>query len=374
MRRDNDILNGRCDLFAKANSSRSEASLGLDSRSKTPWGPKIWRTVAFHDRPIVGERVRIRSLVEILRTLDALGCVDGLPFMSEMEKYCGQSARVFRSVDKIYDYGGAKNLRRLTNAVLLTGLRCDGEHHGGCQAGCYLIWKTDWLVRLDALSSKIGSLSADSGARQTHHPLANGSPLEAAAIALAKTDARGRYTCQFTKLVGATSPMSASDLRQDLRALVEGNVAPLAFTVALLTRLFNWVQRQRGGADYPLLPKGSARGQPQPARQVLPNGVARVRSRESIAATLDNGGRNRGLWFDLEMLKHCGQKKRVSMRVERIIDDASGKMLHMKTPCLVLDGVQASGEFLRFCPQEESIYWREAWLIPDDDSRETSKN
>jgi hypothetical protein len=36
----------------------------------------------------------------------------------------------------------------------------------------------------------------------------------------------------------------------------------------------------------------------------------------------------------------------------------------MKEPCVVLDGIQGSGEFLRFCPQEDLIYWREPWLTP----------
>ena len=35
-----------------------------------------------------------------------------------------------RHVDKIYDFCGAKNLRRLRDTVLLQGLRCDGAAHG----------------------------------------------------------------------------------------------------------------------------------------------------------------------------------------------------------------------------------------------------
>ena len=86
---------------------------------------------------------------------------------------------------------------------------------------------------------------------------------------------------------------------------------------------------------------------------------------ERIATTLDQASRNRGLWFDLEMLKHCGQLCRVSRRVDRIIDIATGQILAMKTPCLVLQGVDSSGEFLRFWAQHEPLYWREVWLEPD---------
>ena len=55
-------------------------------------------------------------------------------------------------------------------------------------------------------------------------------------------------------------------------------------------------------------------------------------------------------------------------KVARIIDDVSGKMLEMKTPCIVLEGADASGEFLHFCPQQERIFWREGWLAPDRSS------
>jgi len=40
-------------------------------------------------------------------------------------------------------------------------------------------------------------------------------------------------------------------------------------------------------------------------------------------------------------------------------------MLEMKTPCIVLEGADASGEFLHFCPQQERIFWREGWLAPE---------
>jgi hypothetical protein len=37
-------------------------------------------------------------------------------------------------------------------------------------------------------------------------------------------------------------------------------------------------------------------------------------------------------------------------------------MLHVRNPCVILDGVEATGEFLRFNPQREYPYWREIWL------------
>jgi hypothetical protein len=69
------------------------------------------------------------------------------------------------------------------------------------------------------------------------------------------------------------------------------------------------------------------------------------------------------------MLKYAGQQFRVSARVEQIIDDATGKMVRMKSPCIILEGVDNSGEFLRFSAQHDYVFWREAWLKrPEADS------
>ena len=86
-----------------------------------------------------------------------------------------------------------------------------------------------------------------------------------------------------------------------------------------------------------------------------------VRSKDEIARTLVNG-RNKGLWFDRDMIRFCGRPAIVRRRVNRIIHEGTGKMVVLKTPCLALEGVIATGEFLRLCPQHEYIFWREAWL------------
>jgi hypothetical protein len=355
LRRDADIANARLDLFARANRHRSEAALSAEKKNDVRgWLPSIWRVLTRHGRPVVGDLVRVKPLEQIRKTLDVDNRLDGLPFMPEMAKHCGKTLRVYRSVDKIYDYGGAKNLRRMNAAALLTGVRCDGSAHDGCQAECYLIWKTAWLERV---SDRQGFGQAPMPRFDDERELSSRGP------AVAESSKKRRYACQFTALAGATSPMSVRDPRQDLRPLLDGNVSIIAAAIALLTRLFNRIQRIRGGACYPHLPAATQRS--SLAAQPLETGdLVQVRAPDAIAATLDSRGRHRGLWFDAEMLKYCGRRARIAKRVERIIDDASGKMLEMKEPCFVLEGVQASGEFLRFCPQEELIYWREAWLTP----------
>ena len=96
----------------------------------------------------VGDWVEVRSKEEILRTLDEQGRLDGMPFMPEMFAFCGRDSRFtsehtrpatrsFRSGD-----GGLKDTVHLET-------RCDGQAHGGCQAGCLLFWKEAWLKPVD---------------------------------------------------------------------------------------------------------------------------------------------------------------------------------------------------------------------------------
>ena len=92
-----------------------------------------------------GDWVEIRSEAEILRSLDQHGQLDGLPFMPEMLKYCGQRFQVWKRAHKTCDTVNKTGGRRMTSAVHLQELRCDGQAHGGCQAGCLLYWKDAWV-------------------------------------------------------------------------------------------------------------------------------------------------------------------------------------------------------------------------------------
>jgi hypothetical protein len=156
--------------------------------------------------------------------------------------------------------------------------------------------------------------------------------------------------------------MTKWDIRQDLRPVFAGNVTVGAFCVAMLTRLFNAAQWLRRGAGHPSWDLGPGESVRPIAQSLAPGDTVRVLPMTDIAPTLNDKGRHRGLWFDRDMIRHCGRRYVVLRRVDRIIDDATGQMRELKTPSLVLDGVEASGEFLRFCPQHEYPLWREAWL------------
>ena len=53
--------------------------------------------------------------------------------------------RVGAVAHKTCDVANKTGGRHVRNAVHLEGIRCDGSAHGGCQAGCLLFWKTDWV-------------------------------------------------------------------------------------------------------------------------------------------------------------------------------------------------------------------------------------
>src|SRR5690348_11467311 len=105
----------------------------------------------------VGEQVRVRSAEEILATLGPDGTVDGLPLMPETLKFAGRQPPVLLSAHKTCDTINHKGTtRRMERAAHLVGARCDGSAHGGCQAGCMLFFKEEWLERVDGTPIRPG--------------------------------------------------------------------------------------------------------------------------------------------------------------------------------------------------------------------------
>jgi len=299
-----------------------------------------------------GDIVQVKTKGEIAATLDASGELERLPFMAEMEAYCGKVFRVHRRVDKINDMRNKTGLRRMHNAVTLTEVRCSGSRHDGCDAECQIIWKDAWLKRMPAGHAIV----PDQGPVDPPHERAGSQPGKI-------------HVCQMTQLWEASQPMSRFDFRQDLRPLLSGNIGIRGWLIAGLTRIFNRVQRLRGGIPYPFIPESRVTGRtPTASLDLLAREVVVVRSKEEIAQTL-LAGKNRGLWFDREMVRYCGQPAVVRKRVNRVIHEASKKMVEMKTPCVMLENVIATGEHLRLCPQHDYIFWREIWLKRPEESR-----
>jgi hypothetical protein len=120
--------------------------------------------------------------------------------------------------------------------------------------------------------------------------------------------------------------------------------------------------RFRDGMVWGFVPAGPNTTTPTELSDLQPGELVRVKSRDAIVATLDKGRLNRGLGFEEEMARYCGQVARVAARVERCIDERTGRMLQMKNPCIVLDGVVCAGVYKANCPRAFVPFWREIWL------------
>jgi len=321
-----------------------------------------------------GEWVEVRSQEEILATLDERGCLENLPFMPEMLPYCGQKLRVYKRADKTCDNIVPWGIRRMENSVHLEGVRCDGTAHGECQAGCLIFWKEAWLKRVGNTVVSEEGLRRAGGSSPGN---GNGGLVTVESI-LAATKAPNSeqevvYSCQATECRNYTSFMRWWDPRQYIRDVRSGNVSSgfaddsrqgrilevvldiLQVVRAMIISIF----RDRRGVHYPFIP-GMLEKTPVETLDLQPGELVQVRSKEEIIATLDKNNRNRGLLFDCEMLPYCGGIYRVLRRVHHIIDEKTGKMMNMKYPCIILEGVACRSDYHRLCPRAIYHYWRES--------------
>jgi hypothetical protein len=316
-----------------------------------------------------GELVEVRGEREILATLDEKGELEALPFMPEMRQFCGQRFRVHKRAVKLCDTISWTGMYRMNNAVHLAGVRCDGQAHGGCQAGCLVYWKEAWLKRVDGDEQEAAAPAPVLAVPPSGCTIAD---LMAATRKDAGSSGEELFSCQATELLRAAPTwVPPWDVKQYVLDVSSGNNGVLAVIRSISVGVFNEYQdlsrrlprwlRIRGGKRYPFL-DGRLRKTPQQTLDLQAGELVRVKSREEIVATLDTENRNRGMSFDSEMLKYCGRQARVLRRVERIIDEPTGRMMVLKNPCIILEDVICTSDFHRLCPRGIYPYWREIWL------------
>ncbi len=308
-----------------------------------------------------GDVVEVRSFPEILATLDERGALAALPFMPEMLQHCGKRFVVDKRAEKICDTVKTGHSRRVPDTVMLADLRCDGAAHAGCQAECRLFWKEAWLRGVRTGESDPAHGRAGVAASKDHERLA------AHVKHLVEVDGRPVevYRCQATELYDASHHLGTFDPRPYVREYTSGNVSLGRFLRVTARAAVEEPLRVLG-----LLPRVFVKGKgpraPQePSLDLQPGEWVQVKTRAEIAETLTEKGRHRGLWFDREMLPHCGRVYRVRRRITRIIDDRNGRLIEMKNDCVTLEGAVCSGELSSrrwFCPRAIYPYWRECWL------------
>jgi hypothetical protein len=322
-----------------------------------------------------GDWVVVRSKEEILSTLDARGFMKDLPFQPEMFAFCGQRMRVAKIAHKTCNniHKTAGRGRRMANAVHLEGGRCNGSAHGGCQADCVFFWKEAWLRRESDAPANVSTVSCteqdvltnatDPGCADTDDPT---------------------WVCQTTKLYDATTPLPWWDARQYVQDVTSGNhsawhigkllifagyrrLVATGVGYRFLMGFFNSLQRTRGGKPYPdgtgVIPNGSRT--PTEILNLQPGEWVEVKSSTEILETISHDGFNRGMRYDMEMAKYSGERYRVQMRVDKLINEQTGKMMVMKNPCIQLEDVFCRAECTDGrigCPRASNTYWREIWL------------
>jgi len=338
-----------------------------------------------------GDWVEIRSKQEILATLDQNGRLDALPFMPQMFQFCGQRFQVYKSAHKTCDTVNQSDGRRLVDAVHLEQLRCDGVAFGGCQAACLLFWKGAWLRRVDNLEPETPGSATER--HSSENGRANGTTEEdvvAATRVSVPSDDGPTYSCQATELPKATALLKWWDLRQyvdDYRtgnssawrlckgvvymlfdtAVRASNKLRLGLAPAMIT-VYDRYQRLIGGIPYPRRRGTIPAGQRTPIPHVIglqAGDRVRVKSYEEITKLLDTNNRNRGLYFDAEMVPYCDRTFNVRSVVDRIIDEKTGKLIPIKGNSVILDGAYCTAMYSgrrMGCPRSIYPIWREGWL------------
>lgn len=300
-----------------------------------------------------GQLVEVLSAAEIAATLDANGTLDGLPFMAEMLAFCGRRMRVQRRADRTCV--GQFGFRRMRAAVFLQGARCDGSGHDGCARACLLFWKEAWLK--PAADGAAPAASASETVSETASETASEAASAPSRARTCISHHGERYICQSTELANATTGLfSRWDARPMLRDIWHGELTVSGFLELVGRTVLN---RLGLGLDRPLL--GSA-GKKQRGQLALREGEwVAVKSAEQIAEQLDTRGANCGLVFRPTMHASIGRQFKVAFVVDRLIDEGSGKMVHLKNT-VALQGVTCRGPCAANCPRDEFLYWRESWL------------
>ena len=388
------------------------------------------RTSESHTAPALqlraGDTVEVRAKSEILATLDTTGRRDALPFMPEMLQYCGKRFTVYKRAHKFCDTVGKGGSRRIENAVYLEGVRCDGTGHGGCQAGCLIFWKEAWLKRVEAPAATHGvvttcqSVAIAQVAQDETDACSEDVVVRAARCEIDGTNLDGEvFSCQATELPKASVPLAWWNMRQYAEDIGYGNIGLSDLVRGMMTASFNMIIRgvrrciesirprvalhavdpaeafdegsssssirqHRSARDavvsqiraalnnllveYPHI-RGELHKTPSTLLNLEPGELVEIKSKTEIVETLDIRNRNRGLSFDVEMVPYCGRKYRVLRRVDKILDEKTGRMLKLPNSCIILDGVVCRGCLSRnrlFCPRSIYSYWHEVWLRRPD--------
>ncbi len=273
--------------------------------------------------------------------------------MPEMIGFCGRRFRLGRQARKACVECFSHDIKiidmrefRGTPVWVIGGLRCEGTAHDGCQRGCLLYWKDAWLRKSAPAVEGTGPAEDAEGALRRALKLKTGPET---------------YFCQSTELVRVTQPLSLKGrLRICAADVRSGNVGLLAM-IGMIVRPVFWkivhkyivpIHVRGPLKQTPLVKVGLGRGE-----------TVEVRSAEEIRQTLNGKGCNRGLRYDHGLNQFCGTRHVVRDRLDRLISESTGRMVHLEGTVTLEDtSCFCHMNALGGCTRQDLVYWREAWL------------
>lgn len=99
----------------------------------------------------VGDNVKIKSLGDILRTLDFNERNRGLRFTKELVPYCGKTSKVIKIVKNIVNEVNGEMIHFSNKCIILENVICTGEVSDKrlfCPKSCYPYWREVWLEKI----------------------------------------------------------------------------------------------------------------------------------------------------------------------------------------------------------------------------------
>jgi len=306
----------------------------------------------FRRKFIPGDVVEILHPSEIIKTLDILGTNDNLPFMPEMIQYCGKKFKIKSLNEKTCIEGMNSNdlsgngMREFifNDVVFLENLRCDGTSHDNCQTGCMIFWKEDWL----GISNK-----------KDENTIINQKDVYELRKKLVTKKNNEIYFCQLTQLKVVTISISIKKrLLKLLKDFISGEIKFNTAFKSIVNPLIRKLKKMRSE----ILIEGYVNKTPVEVLNLQAGEIVEVKSFDEIMNTLDKHGRNKGLGFNLGMKEYCGKRFMVRNRLEKMINESTGKMIVIENS-VILDNVICVYEFRGFgCPRARFQIWREIWL------------
>jgi hypothetical protein len=295
-----------------------------------------------------GNLVEVKTPDEIIQTLDAEGALDHLPFMPEMLEFCGRRFRVSRQALTVCFSGeGGPRGFKTDDVVTLDGVRCSGAAHDRCQKACMIFWHAAWLRKVEDMAVE---------------PQGDLRGMDRLRARLKVSTGPKTYYCQASELSKATGSLSRWErLRRYVGGLRAGNFNAQQMAQSFGTWLF-WKIRQMFLGVHA---RGRSGSTPTESLNLQPGEWVEVKTLQSIIETLDEHGRNRGLYFSPDMRLWCGRRCRVNERLDNIIADGTGQMRQLRNT-VYLEGSACGCSYMGLgmsgCSRGELSYWREIWL------------